>query len=68
MSLRLSDCRELAVAQSGPGFVILANPASFAIPSGEEVVLSISVDGASTTARMRVIGAVNIGENEVMVG
>jgi hypothetical protein len=67
MSLRFPDGRSSAVAQSGPGFVILSEPTMFAMTEGEALVLAISVDGDLRETRMRIAAPVKVGGAEVLV-
>jgi hypothetical protein len=68
MSLRFSDGRSLPVAQSGPGFVILRDPAPFPGVAGEHTVLAIVIDGVGSESRVRLVERLEAGAMKVLVG
>lgn len=68
MSLCFSDGRSLAVAQSGPGFVILQEPAPFERAAGEGAILEIVVDGVESDSQLRLLECLETGAVKVLVG
>lgn len=68
MSLHFHDGRSLAVAQTGPHFVVLCEPPPFGIPSGEQAVLDITIAGVKSGGPARLKQPMKLGDEEVPLG